>query len=309
LIPSRKPKATKTSSKILESPPSEIKRASHEFMNHDQNMIEGEETCMAKQNFNNNKFNLPVTKSENFTTSYSDELEIERYCAEDIPIINIPQTSTTKKINSPNSSSTINPNTEKFKSTPISNSLKSPLKNGPKQYKQNTLKKFIGKKKKYKHMSKTDILKDYYLNHCGLCRIRFKELDENLKLVKCDSCRLWICPSCVPEIAYDIAVEFKCEKCLSESPEIVMPEKEIWTCENDWCTFSIDSTDKTHAHAKSELERHHKFCLKNYKQGKRIVHCDNGKGYGHYYVPIDKNGIILQQPINMKVKTEKHDKL
>ena len=31
-------------------------------------------------------------------------------------------------------------------------------------------------------MSKTEILKDYYLNHCGLCRIRFKELDENLKL-------------------------------------------------------------------------------------------------------------------------------
>ena len=25
-------------------------------------------------------------------------------------------------------------------------------------------------------------MKDYYLNHCGLCRIRFKELDENMKL-------------------------------------------------------------------------------------------------------------------------------
>ena len=31
-------------------------------------------------------------------------------------------------------------------------------------------------------MSEKEILKDFYLNHCGLCRIKFKELDENLKL-------------------------------------------------------------------------------------------------------------------------------
>ena len=31
-------------------------------------------------------------------------------------------------------------------------------------------------------MSESEILKDFYLNHCGLCRIKFKELDENLKL-------------------------------------------------------------------------------------------------------------------------------
>ena len=64
-----------------------------------------------------------------------------------------------------------------------------------------------------------------------------------------------------------------------------MPEKEIWTCDNDWCTFSIgritppffltlfefsDTTDKTNAQAKSELERHHKLCIKNYKQGETL---------------------------------------
>ena len=68
-----------------------------------------------------------------------------------------------------------------------------------------------------------------------------------------------------------------------------MPEKEIWTCENDWCTFSIgistkhlnmilikklsDTTDKTHTQSKTELERHHKLCIKNYKQGKFLVIC------------------------------------
>ena len=67
-----------------------------------------------------------------------------------------------------------------------------------------------------------------------------------------------------------------------------MPQKEIWTCQNNWCTFSIgtfkrndlfskistnvlDTTDKTHTQAKSELERHHKFCAKNYKKGKEEI--------------------------------------
>ena len=31
-------------------------------------------------------------------------------------------------------------------------------------------------------MSEAEILKDYYLKHCGLCRIKFKDLDENMKL-------------------------------------------------------------------------------------------------------------------------------
>ena len=114
-------------------------------------------------------------------TSYFEELEIERYCDEDIPIINIPQTSATKKTNSANTSSTVS-DKEKIKTIPTSNSLKRPRKNGPKEYKRNTVKKFIGKKKKYKNMSETEILKDYYLNHCGLCRIKFKDLDENMKL-------------------------------------------------------------------------------------------------------------------------------
>jgi len=124
-------------------------------------------------------------------TSYFEELEIERYCDEDIPVINIPQTSATKKTNSANTSPPITssanisstlPDREKIKTISTSSSLKRPRKNGPKEYKRNTVKKFIGKKKKYKNMSETEILKDYYLNHCGLCRIKFKDLDENMKL-------------------------------------------------------------------------------------------------------------------------------
>ena len=34
-------------------------------------------------------------------------------------------------------------------------------------HKNNTVEKFIGKKKKYMNMTKRDILKDYYLHHCG----------------------------------------------------------------------------------------------------------------------------------------------
>ena len=34
-------------------------------------------------------------------------------------------------------------------------------------HKKNTVEKFIGKKKKYMNMTKRDILKDYYLHHCG----------------------------------------------------------------------------------------------------------------------------------------------
>lgn len=129
-------------------------------------------------------------------TSYFEDLEIERYCDEEVPIINIPQTLATKKTNSTKTlsaktssantstattSSTVS-DTEKIKTIPTANSLKRPRKNGPKEYKRNTVKKFIGKKKKYKNMSEKEILKDFYLNHCGLCRIKFKELDENLKL-------------------------------------------------------------------------------------------------------------------------------
>ena len=124
-------------------------------------------------------------------TSYFEDLEIERYCDEEVPIINIPQTLATKKTNSTKTSSantstattssTVS-DTEKIKTIPTTNSLKRPRKNGPKEYKRNTVKKFIGKKKKYKNMSEKEILKDFYLNHCGLCRIKFKELDENLKL-------------------------------------------------------------------------------------------------------------------------------
>ena len=138
-------------------------------------------------------------------TSYFEELEIERYCDEDIPIINIPQTSATKKTNSANTSPPITSSTntsstvsdkEKIKTIPTSSSLKRPRKNGPKEYKRNTVKKFIGKKKKYKNMSKTEILKDYYLNHCGLCRIKFKDLDENMKLgmVQNDLFSTYFCP-------------------------------------------------------------------------------------------------------------------
>ena len=134
-------------------------------------------------------------------TSYFDDLEIERYCDEEVPIINIPHTLATKKTNSTktssaNTSSAITSSantstattsstvsdTEKIKTIPTANSLKRPRKNGPKEYKRNTVKKFIGKKKKYQNMSEKEILKDFYLNHCGLCRIKFKELDENLKL-------------------------------------------------------------------------------------------------------------------------------
>ena len=39
--------------------------------------------------------------------------------------------------------------------------------------------------------------------------------------------------------------------------------------------------------------------------GKRIVHSEaNGKGYGHYYIPIAKNGIVLQQPTKNDIKEE-----
>ena len=70
--------------------------------------------------------------------------------------------------------------TEKIKTIPTKNSLKRPR--GSKEHRRDSLKKFIGKKKKYKNMSETEILKEYYLNHCGLCNIKFKDLDENLKL-------------------------------------------------------------------------------------------------------------------------------
>ena len=44
--------------------------------------------------------------------------------------------------------------------------------------------------------------------------------------------------------------------------------------------------------------------------GKRIVHSEgNGRGYGHYYIPIAKNGIVLQQPIKNDVKVETLDHL
>ena len=118
-------------------------------------------------------------------TSYLEELEIERYRDEDNSIINTSQTSARKKTNSANTSSpktsSMASNTE-IKTFPSANSLKRPRKNEPKELKRNTIQKFIGKKKKYKNMSETEILKDYYLNHCGLCRIKFKVLDENLTL-------------------------------------------------------------------------------------------------------------------------------
>ena len=116
--------------------------------------------------------------------SYFQGLEIERYCDENVPIISIPQT-TAKKTDSAKTSPNTSDNEKTnipMKNIPISVPGKRTRKNGPKQYKQNTIKKFVGKKKKYMHMSKEEIMKDYYLNHCGLCQIRFKELDENMKL-------------------------------------------------------------------------------------------------------------------------------
>ena len=82
-------------------------------------------------------------------------------------------------LNSANTSSMVS-DTEKIKTISTTNSLKRPR--GSKEHRKNSLKKFIGKKKKYKNMSETEILKEYYLNHCGLCNIKFKDLDENLKL-------------------------------------------------------------------------------------------------------------------------------
>ena len=115
--------------------------------------------------------------SKNFSKQEINEIEVERFCDEEIPVpINITPIINLSPSRIPFNRTEVG-QVDKIEQIKTKKSLKTARKSRPRN--DNTLEKFVGKKKKYKTMTKNEILKDYYLNHCGKCKIRFNQLDQD----------------------------------------------------------------------------------------------------------------------------------